>query len=419
MRFFLTLFFALLPIVSSSAKTCSEIFLAHTMTPAGLPVFRALHKNYAERGTDGPTFINPTRGTWQNGQGAVQAKVKFIGNDTAEPILELRSARAVPGSRYEFYSLLGPGFFPSNLGGQSLVGHSTGLRLRVSSWDPGTEITVFVSSGLTAGPRVRSYTFKAPEQPTDISIPWKSFGLGLELADIPKEFHETTYLFGLMIKPSRRQFAVRVHGPIVYERDLESSAELRAILESADFSPGPQLGDYSKQRPGAYRDIVSLVIQNMHDPVKQMRALKLAQTSEPVVLSALRALGFHFVDLPEQLLDAVFFSAASPLNTISPNQRTGISEFAQTGLFRPVVPLETGEFAIEHERLAHAMQVLAAADGMSPLQLRQFHALYAGIFGRVFSRWAIWDILFDAPGNSGPNSPQWWRDRMEGQTRSR
>jgi hypothetical protein len=110
------------------------------------------------------------------------------------------------------------------------------------------------------------------------------------------------------------------------------------------------------------------------------------------------------------------------------------TEFIGHGL----IPIETGDFATYHDRYAHVKQLLVLLHGtpnkyqvvippgqtLADISKTYYTYRLSRIFSNMTSsgplqnRWRnVWNILFDAPGDQGPNAPRWWVKRNKDRAR--
>lgn len=147
--------------------------------------------------------------------------------------------------------------------------------------------------------------------------------------------------------------------------------------------------------------LMELALENLAKPENQQYALNMARQGPDAIRNELKLLDIE----NEMFLDG----------KIQPDTFFRRSRLAdENDLERASLPVETGEFAKEHGSHTHALQLFAMTYGMTKKQKHDFiFGNYLGFFNSPATQWAAWDMVFDAPGDFGPNSPLWWRLQLE------
>lgn len=162
--------------------------------------------------------------------------------------------------------------------------------------------------------------------------------------------------------------------------------------------------------PESNKKLIHKAINNLYNPQIQK---KVALISNEEVLAKVEQMGYRFITLNDKVEQVDFFGSESEFNYISPVNSNHSSSYLDTGRHTPSIPLETGDFANDHGAISHARQILAITYNMSKTEKEHFKGFVGSMFGSNITRWALWDIFFDAPGNALPNSPRFWRDLQE------
>lgn len=418
-QIYIGLAFLLLMTQALAAPLCSSLFSSNGPKTA---VFRLPHnEEVIETTTDGPAYRHIHMDKWEETDFKFKKRILEDTKKTGEPVLELSGQSPESNKVFEIETKEGFGV----TGGLTKLaafgfGNSTGVRLKVSSWDPNSEITIYFRNNYLG--TMQSATFKVGSEPTDVYLPWKDFKSEYTT---PRR-SATQFEFGFNIKTADAanskdsKFAIRFHGPLVYERDLRetlmSEKTLTDFLVNMDHSlelSMPQIAGFrgNFQVPNDGRTVESNTImlrkafKSLYDPAVQA---EIAAIPEAQVLSQLQAFGYRFIYLKGKVSQPEFFGDI--FNYISPENSLSTSPYLETGKHTPSLPIETGIFATDHGAISHARQVLALTHDLTPLEKKQFMGFIGSMFGTNTMRWSLWDIIFDAPGNTLPNSPRFWRD---------
>lgn len=248
--------------------------------------------------------------------------------------------------------------------------------------------------------RQRNYLIVHHEFDVRLSSNFETFRIPLSAfrkTEVPYSLHQPngSVAFSVLEGKSGSSFEIEIAGPLIFEKDFSGTLQeaARQIIGKSWFlnKPGVLQIDPSVDRVGT----IEKFLRNLYSPDVQTKTVALLKSKNDAELAAL--LGRHGVNLVEmttQMKSGDFF------------------QMSEVALRQPALPVETGSFGIEHHRLSHVAQYLAGTTGMSAKEIRFMNSFISGIFDKSQDLWAIWDILFDAPGNTVPNGPRFWRDRL-------
>ena|GEM_PF-3601887 len=367
---------------------CSAVLSAkeNNYTPSGkIAVFRLPHLDFVDNGNDGVAYLNTSQTTWETLTGG---KVKVISKEPtiASPEALTKFQVSFDGSKKVIIKAQASinSEAASFSDSPNIWGNATGVRLRVSSSDPEMLQTLIIGSGKNP----LKISFKAPSEPTDIVIP------------IPQKVFDadafSTNIFFQFEKSNQKNVSFEIFGPIIFERDIFSQVSKARSYLRTHFKKD---SDFNDRNYNSSQQVMLLAIKNLANPDNQKRALEIGKMGEDAILKELYRLGFlSEFSLKEKISVSDFF----------------VSSHKNLSEDEAMVPAEIGEFAREHGRSSHAMQIIAMTNGMSGEQINIFmKEIYRKTFTREVNRWAAWDMLFDAPGDAQPNSPLWWRKQLE------
>lgn len=366
----------------------SSLALAKNSPSKLLPVFRIIHDDFAEKTNDGLAYLNLANTDWKAPIGgkikvtrheatkeSPEAYVTFQGT-AADSNISIQASKSLRESDY--------GIFNDR---PRVFGDATNIRIRVSSSNPEIVHTIRIGDK-----KPFDISFKAPKVPTDliIQIPKNNIEYDRSWSGVPVS----------LIWQSNQKIKLNVFGPIVFERNLQD-VNSYAFEHMVSFQYADRFADnhLMLEKRKANVELLKLATANLFKKENIAAALAFAEKGPTAVVQELHRLelGFHF--LREKIEVSNFFVRAMPRS----------SRFGQLR-----IPVETGEFATEHGALSHGLQLIAMTRGMTPEQTHDFlYGTYDGIFDRPTELWRIWDSLFDAPGDSLPTSPMWWRKQLE------
>jgi len=379
--------------LAQAENQCIVLFKNTLISPSGLsPVFRLPHLEFVEEGNDGITYLNPTETDWKiEGSGNLSAKKGL--SSVASPEATLKLAVSYANQKQKTIRIAAKD--GATGGGASFSdapnkwGHATGVRLRVSSSDPKQLHTLVIGKG--ANPLLMH--FYAPKIPTDILMP------------IPEREFDTdlfqTSIFLQWQRSTKNKVDLTLYGPIVFERDI--SLPMTRLQEYIQTHISKSFY-FNRDRYQLHQGILSQAIQNLFNPQNIEYALQVAARGVPAIQSELSVIGIH---------DEMVLNRKVDTSTFFVDSHAGITLF-DSRIKNPMIPVEMGDFAKEHGQNSHGLQLIAMTRGMSKEQTLVFiHEIYRQFFTREVNRWAAWDMIFDAPGDSQPNSPLWWRKQLE------
>lgn len=374
--------------VVTAIKTKKDFQNISKNSPSGLnPVFRLPHEDQLEMGPNGIYILNPANIVWKQNSGvqsyspstkspekAVTFKVDF--SSTKKQSLKIEN-------RKEFENAIS--FDNTDVGFPALIGVSR-IKIRASSSDPSQVHQLsFNIDGKTY-----NASFKAPLKPTDIFIDFP-FTKNEMLRSVEVELNWK--------KGKKNKFDLSLFGPIVFERGLESEKTAAWKYLKEFFEYFHENATYKEENVNT-TEILRKVIKNMNNSKLLERSFAIAKRGRTGISKALNTAFHGEIELRE-------FS-----EKIDPN------EFFQTGNLEKdnplFVPVEKGPFSKEHGAYVHALQLLAMTEGLTQKELFVFkYEIYRAMFSGDPQAWSMWEILFDAPGNSTSHSPRWWRQELE------
>lgn len=373
-----------------SSRYEADSFLASTQpkmkSPSKMnPVFRILHTAFDEYTTDGLAYLNLSNTSWSTKNNKSTLKVRISAADivTTEGVVSFHvnaNQRETIIEAVERLEQFNYGFHER----QRPFGDATYVKIRASSTNPN-----IVHKLILGEKSPYEISFKAPTEPADIIIA------------IPK--NDNIYDIGtynnkvrLIWEKTSGSFTLNIFGPISFERDVsvEGSYAREHALNHHYFNLER---NYSQTTKYNYRQILEKAIQHLFDESNINETLNIASGGEAAILAELKKIGINsFVELNKKVDTQGFFSI---IMASGDQQR---------------IPIETGEFAKEHGAYAHALQLITMTRNMTDAEIKLLiQGPYVGVFTRDPSSWRAWDSLFDAPGDSLPSSPLWWRKVLE------
>ncbi len=346
------------------------------------PVFRLVHSDFFENTTDGLAYLNLANTTWKK-PGDSDIKISKIAAKQSMP--EAAVSFTVPARNSpitieatETLSRFETGFNDR----RRAFGDATYVRIRASSSDPNITHTLQIGDS-----NPYEIAFRAKIEATDIIIPLPKNDIEYDTGGFEK--------VSIAWKEQSAGFTLQLFGPVTFVRDVtvKDSYAREHVLNNKYFSR------LRNANPNivAQKAILKMAIDNLFNRANQKAALEIARHGEVAIANELNKIGIdRMVSLEEKVDTQAFFA------TIIASREGAI------------VPVEIGEFATEHGSYSHALQLIAMTRGMSPEQVSALiDGPYVGIFSRDTDSWRAWDSLFDAPGDSLPTSPLWWRRQLE------
>ena len=390
------------PTPTYGESKCFEIFNSEikrwsAKSPSRLnPIFRLLHDSFCESGNDGLNYLIPYGTGWKSQGRSGKVKIKSVPAKEGQPegmihfsiAREKESNSVVLVKAVNSVNQMGASFteFPP------LWGHATGVRFRVSSSDPNQIHTLIIESS----EKPLKLSFKAPKVPTDLLIP------------IPNgDFSHDAFASGIFFqwpKGNKSEFDLNIYGPIVFERDVtqENTKLLNYLYNHFDLKRDIFSGESIAMKLEV-KTVLALAIKNLFQSENQEKALRIAELGEDAIWNEMVKIGIYSEFPLNKKIDRTTFFVTSHSNN------GNIREME-----KPRIPVEIGDFSKEHGRDSHALQLIAMTSGLTPEQIDIFmKRFYRRIFLFEVNRWAAWDMVFDAPGDSAPNSPLWWRKQLE------
>ncbi len=383
--------FSLNAIAVTSTQTCESLFstirsklppnlmaLAASSPSKMIPQNRMV-RDAVEFGRNGLYLITPSNDRWlknPDDPNAVNVKLKKPTESMPEGVAYFKGKFTANNKKplvaYPENMIVGR---EQNV--DSLLEHATSIKLRVSSTNP-DQIHQLVFANYAEQPTALVFSFKAPKTPTDIEIPIPS---GAELKNY-------NFLFLKWNKENKENVDLNIYGSLVFERDiLKKESQAMELVESL-------LG--YKQVYG-YNSLLKIAFKNMQNPALLESAITASQKD---IKTQVKKLGID--------REVIF------------KDKVSVQEFFLGPLFfkryegGPAVPIEAGDFAHEHSSDVHSRQLIVMTHGMTARQKENFiENIYGNLFGAFAEGWRAWDLMFDAPGDSTPFSPQWWRFQRE------
>ncbi len=404
--------------------------------------------SYVEKEEGGPVQVNPWRATWVLSPGTGDLSVNPEANQRAL-LIKGSFAAHERNSRAFYTELASPlnfGFSPQvSLSARKGIGplkepprspeeklfqrqapgqlEGRGLGFYVESYDPeitGLEVTLAGASWGLEKPWEASATLPLPSGARKLVIPWSDFHLRSEvLADheashanfsiisVPElDRYAVVFPPGASFLPSAfpvhriglrfvrsasadpthpRALEVRLRGPIHVDYDLDWIAQ-----NAEDFSRSHVLRILGPERV----NILKNICKKFASPDAQRYALDIIRQGEPRIAEELARYHYRIKEFPGKVSPDQFFAAFS-----------GNDGWLPAGI-------EVPPFAYLHGRYTHAAQLLTLLHDSTPEeQIGIFRIL--SLMGNPGTTWHnLWNILFDAPGASGPNAPEWWVSRF-------
>lgn len=150
----------------ASSQICQEIFLPQSKKIP--PVFRLPHnEEILEETTDGPAYRHIHLDQWFADDYKLDQQILNESKQTSEPILELKGKSSVKNMTFTMQSKKGWGASGGTARGVYGFGHSTGIRLKVSSAHPNTDVTIILQNNYLK--KAIAATFKADTATKDIT----------------------------------------------------------------------------------------------------------------------------------------------------------------------------------------------------------------------------------------------------------
>lgn len=194
---------------------------------------------------------------------------------------------------------------------------------------------------------------------------------------------------GLRASTAVQPIRFSVVGPIVFERDPRDRVLMQATIDRVSLAaPSGTLDTL-----GWANTAVTTYVNNIFDPDARAYARKVMASKELLgkFLSA-NELSLRFLEDRIPITGSRGFFAA--------DQRRSI-------------PIEGGQFAIEHSADGHLGQLIAGTYNTQPTIRRIVVDMFVGIVRMpVPLAWQAWNIIFDGPGNRLPTTPRYWRDQI-------
>lgn len=386
----------------SDEKTCSDFVdsaskssltkLAENSPSKLPPLFRIKHEDFLETGVNGIYYLNPANGKWKasseqgvqilqdSQQSSVETAITFrVGLDSNS------STSKTIKAKYERVD-------PNEVGSNDLFFGTTRVKIRASSSDPSQTHSLVIEGYYLTKPEAIVISFQAPKAPTDIYI-----DIPIALPKVSMGIH-TSFKWD---NDKIETFDLTIHGPIIFEREIKMSIpntnKSEALMHFQSFPWGDKSNRFQNQ-------LLKRILENLFDPNVLERTLGIAAQGPEAIQKALQEVyyGIRPVNFHNKIKRSNdFFQSPSLVST-------HVKEW------EPGVPIERSEFAKEHGSYSHALQLIAMTSGMSRDQIYGFYfGPYRMFFQNRVGGWRVWDILFDAPGDSTPHSPLWWRREME------
>ncbi len=371
----------------------SRVLKTKLNSPSGiLPVFKLLHLEPAEIGSDGLYYINPSTMVWGKiSNGEIIINQQQPSETSVEGVLKLKVKSAnsslstvLHGETIDITNRISVNGEENS----NALGMTTRLRIRASSSNPNQIHTLVLKND--AGQT--EISFKAPKRPSDIEI------------NLPQTYRSSSETVKIALKwKSDSPFELKLFGPIVLERDISTPGLARSF--ALGVIPDKPIRSNGSLSP---KVVAIKAIENLFDRTKIERTLNLAQQGIEAVSRKLTEYGIKKEVPFLEKNEAGTFFFLSELNF-----------FGDRGFGVPPktyfhYPIEIGDFALEHGRWTHGLQLITILDGMTKEEIKTFlFEVYAPIFSQNTNLWVFWDILADSPGDSIPSAPLWWRKQLE------
>lgn len=371
----------------------SRVLNSKFYSPSGLlPVFKLPHLDSAEIGTDGLYYINPSTMLWgkvKNGE--IEILQEPPTEKSVEGVLNLKIKKTdsilktvLEGEELDISDRI-------SLNGEEIsnaLGLTTRLRIRASSSNP-NQIHTLVLKSETGQVEV---SFKAPTKPADIVV------------DLPQRYRKPSETVKIAFKwQSNKSFHLKLFGPIVFERDISVLGLARTF--ALELVPEKSNRSGTSLSP---KVVANKAIENLFNPKKIENTLAIVQKGRTAVFRKLLEYGIEKEVPFAEKIEAGSFFFLSDLNFFGDR----VFNVPPKTSFR--YPTEVGEFAIDHGRWTHGLQLITMLDGMTKDEIKTFlYDIYAPIFSQNTNLWGFWDLMFDSPGDSIPSSPFWWRKTLE------